>query len=267
MSNSITKDTDALLRTLAQVYAMENKVLEVEILAKSKVELEEIEYDNWNGGTYTYALKLQISPVLYTKINKKLEEIENDMLQRISPLLRGYYNEHLNAVIITMELEHKNNWRNNAEKWLAQASKVNANLKNGYDAFICHATEDKAELVRPLAEYLASMGFKIWYDEFELTIGDSLRQSIDKGLSNSRYGIVVLSNSFFAKDWTQYELDGLVAKQGVGYKVVLPIWHKITRKDVLKYSPSLADKLALNSEQKTIQELGKEIGHVLKGSS
>ena len=69
----------------------------------------------------------------------------------------------------------------------------------GYDAFISHASEDKAGFVRPLAKALGKMGFRVWYDEFELRVGDSLRQSIDKGLINSRFGIVVLSSAFFAK--------------------------------------------------------------------
>jgi hypothetical protein len=65
-----------------------------------------------------------------------------------------------------------------------------------FDAFICHASDDKEEFVRPLAERLKKCGLKIWFDEFTLTIGDSLRRSIDRGLANSRFGIVVISPSF-----------------------------------------------------------------------
>lgn len=78
----------------------------------------------------------------------------------------------------------------------------------GYDAFISHATEDKESVVKPLAKQLDRMGYRVWYDEFELTVGDSLRQSIDRGLGTSRYGVVVLSQAFFAKNWPQYELNG-----------------------------------------------------------
>jgi len=63
----------------------------------------------------------------------------------------------------------------------------------GYDAFISHATEDKEKLVKPLAMALRKRGFRIWYDQFEMRVGDSLRQSIDRGLASSRFGIVVLS--------------------------------------------------------------------------
>jgi hypothetical protein len=133
-----------------------------------------------------------------------------------------------------------------------------------YDAFISHASEDKEGFVRSLAEALQERGISIWYDEFELKVGDSLRRSIDRGLAKSRFGIVVLSSAFFAKNWTQYELDGLVAKEMVGGKVILPIWHKISKDEVMSYSPSLADKFALGTSQFTIEELADQLAEVVK---
>jgi len=133
-----------------------------------------------------------------------------------------------------------------------------------YDAFISHASEDKDSFVRPLAEKLKNLNFKIWYDEFQLSIGDSLRRSIDKGLANSRYGIVILSHNFFEKNWPQYELDGLVTREVEGGKVILPIWHKVSKKEVMSYSPSLADKFAIQSENKSIDEIVEQLSEVLK---
>ena len=112
------------------------------------------------------------------------------------------------------------------------------------DVFICHASEDKEYIARPLAQLLSSSGIEVWYDEYSLKLGDSLRRTIDKGLANSRYGAVILSPSFFEKDWPQTELDGLFAKEIGGEKVILPIWHEIDRDEVLKYSPILADRFA-----------------------
>jgi len=129
----------------------------------------------------------------------------------------------------------------------------------GYDAFISHASEDKQEFVRPLAEKLTELGLKIWYDEFALKVGDRLRGSIDRGLVNSRYGIVVLSKDFFSKNWPQYELDGLTAREIDGRKVILPIWYGISKKDVLRYSAPLADKIAIDSSKKTIAEIAAEL--------
>jgi len=132
-----------------------------------------------------------------------------------------------------------------------------------YDAFICHASEDKDDLVRPLAKILRGMGFRIWYDEYELRIGDSLRKSIDRGLVNSEYGIVVLSTSFFAKNWPQYELEGLTAREMDGGKVILPIWHKISKEEILSYSPTLADKVALISSGSSIEDLASGLAKIL----
>jgi hypothetical protein len=92
---------------------------------------------------------------------------------------------------------------------------------------------------------------------------NSLRRSIDNGLKNSRFGIVVLSNAFFAKNWTQYELDGLVTREMEGHKVILPIWHMVSKNQVLNYSPSLADKKAINSSLSTIDEIVTQLGEVL----
>jgi len=131
-----------------------------------------------------------------------------------------------------------------------------------FDLFISHASEDKDEFVRPLADALQSLGVEVWYDEFQLRVGDSLRRSIDKGLGNSRFGLVVLSSAFFAKNWPQYELDGMVAREMYGVKVILPIWHRVTKDEVMKFSPTLADRVALNSSIKSIQEIAAELADV-----
>ncbi len=132
-----------------------------------------------------------------------------------------------------------------------------------YDVFISHASEDKDEVVRPLAHALANKNLTVWYDEFELKIGDSLRRKIDKGLANSRFGIVVLSKDFIKKGWTNYELDGIITKAVGGDQVILPIWHNITKKEVIDYSPSLADKLARNTSSYTVEEIAQEIADVI----
>jgi len=138
-----------------------------------------------------------------------------------------------------------------------------AETKVQYDVFISHASEDKEDFVRPLADALMACGLRVWYDEFQLRVGDSLRRSIDRGLANSRHGIVVLSSSFFSKNWPQYELDGMVAKEMNGGKVILPIWHKVTKDEVMEYSPSLADKVALNSSLFSVGEMAKKLAEVV----
>ena len=133
-----------------------------------------------------------------------------------------------------------------------------------YDVFISHASEDKDAVVRPLAEALRQEKLRVWYDEFELRIGDSLRRKIDQGLANSRVGLVVLSHSFIAKGWTNYELDGIVTKTVSGEQVLLPIWHNISKQEVVAYSPSLADKVARSTATHTVEEIAKEIAELIK---
>jgi hypothetical protein len=132
-----------------------------------------------------------------------------------------------------------------------------------YDVFISHASEDKSSIVRDLANALVGEGLSVWYDEFELRIGDSLRRKIDLGLANSRVGLVVLSKSFMRKGWTNYELDGIVTRSVTGEQVMLPIWHEVTKSEVLAYSPSIADKVARSTATHTVEEIAKEIAEVL----
>lgn len=132
-----------------------------------------------------------------------------------------------------------------------------------FDVFISHASEDKDEIVRPLANALRDGGLTVWFDEFELRIGDSLRRKIDKGLASSRFGIVVLSKHFLNKGWTNYELDGLVTRTISGEQILLPIWHNISKQEVISYSPSLADKLARNTATHTVEEIAAEIIQVV----
>jgi hypothetical protein len=119
-----------------------------------------------------------------------------------------------------------------------------------YDLFICHASEDKASFVRPLAEALRAENVEVWYDEFTLKVGDSIRRSIDKGLKQSRFGAVVLSQAFFQKAWPQYELDGLAEREMRGAdKVILPIWHGVDHDHVMEYSPPLAGRKAVKTSE------------------
>jgi hypothetical protein len=120
-----------------------------------------------------------------------------------------------------------------------------------WDVFISHATEDKAAVVRPLADILAAHSVKSWVDEAELTLGDSLREKIDEGLKHSQFGVVILSPSFFAKRWPKRELDGLFARESDAdaNKVILPVWHNVTPELVRGYSPILAGLLAARTDE------------------
>jgi hypothetical protein len=120
-----------------------------------------------------------------------------------------------------------------------------------WDLFISHASEDKAAFVAPLAKALTAFGVNVWYDEYALKFGDSLSRSIDAGLARSNFGVVVLSPAFISKRWPEYELRGLTSREMLGKKVILPLWHNIELEDVVAFSPTLADKVAVKTSAHT----------------
>lgn len=127
------------------------------------------------------------------------------------------------------------------------------------DFFISHASEDKEFVARPLAKELRALGFRVWLDEFELRLGDSLHAKIDEGLRVSRFGVVILSPAFFSKRWPQQELNGLAAREmSDGQKVILPILHRMSHESVAQYSPLLADRLSASTER-GIPAIAREI--------
>jgi len=117
-----------------------------------------------------------------------------------------------------------------------------------YDVFISHASEDKRLVVNPLARYLKEFGLNVWLDKFELKLGDSLRRSIDRGLAESRFGIVIISPSFICKEWPKRELDALFSRDDSEGSIILPVWHKVNKKVVEKFSALLVDKLAASTD-------------------
>lgn len=137
-------------------------------------------------------------------------------------------------------------------------------MEKKWDIFISHASEDKDDFVRELANLLIKLKVKVWYDEFSLKIGDSLIDSMNYGLSKSNYGIIVISKNFLNKKWTDYEYKSLITKEENGKKSILPIWHKIKADEVREFSFYLADKMALNTEFNSTKEIAWKICEVVK---
>jgi hypothetical protein len=135
-----------------------------------------------------------------------------------------------------------------------------------WDLFISHASEDKDDVARPLADMFVVNGLRVWYDEYSLTVGDSLRRSIDKGLAGCRYGLAILSPHFIQKEWTQKELDGLVAREDGSEKRILPVWHNLTKRDVVSFSPPLADRLGVPTSR-GLDHVVREIMRVFEGGT
>ncbi len=116
-------------------------------------------------------------------------------------------------------------------------------------AFISHDSRDKDAFVRPLVHELARNFCTVWYDEFSLKVGDSLRSSIERGLRETKKCIVVLSPNFLSNDgWGRAEFDSIFTREILEKQnVMLPVWLNVGVKDVYNYSPRLADKVGLSA--------------------
>ena len=125
--------------------------------------------------------------------------------------------------------------------------------------FICHASEDKGAIARPIHEALTKIGVHSWLDESEIRLGQSIRQKIDEGLVNCRSATVILSRSFFAKNWTQYELDGIFQRMMQEGMPFFPIRHGITMQEIRDNSPSLAGLSLWNSSDHSPENIATEI--------
>ena len=134
-----------------------------------------------------------------------------------------------------------------------------------YKVFLSHASEDKDFVEKVALSLINDEGMKVWYDGYQIRMGDSVREKIDHGIKESRFGVVVLSPAFFKRNWPKYELDGLLARDmKENQKVLLPIWHNVTHEDIMKESPALAGKFALKTRGLTPREVAAEIAKVVR---
>jgi hypothetical protein len=136
-----------------------------------------------------------------------------------------------------------------------------------YDVFISHASEDKEPFVEELVHALRDRDIRVWYDSINIGWGDSLRSQIDNGLKRSTFGIVILSENYIKKGWTQYELEGLFNIEMTKGKTILPIWHNITKQQVMDFSATLAGRKALTTATMTADEIADTFVELIKSNN
>lgn len=135
-------------------------------------------------------------------------------------------------------------------------------------AFISHDSRDKDDLVRNLALEISKLMCPVWYDEYSLKVGDSLRGSIEKGLKETQKCIIVMSPNFLSNQgWGKAEFDSVFTREILEKSnVILPVWHNVNVNDVYEYSPRLADKVGLSSSL-GVEELARKLVNVIKQKS
>lgn len=135
-----------------------------------------------------------------------------------------------------------------------------------YDVFISHAFEDKENIADPLNIALRQAGFKVWYSGTDLKAGDDLEHRIPEAISQSKYGIVILSKDYLKSKWGEKELAQLaLLEKTTKRKIILPIWHNVSVNEIKYTFPFHINRFALHSKSgmaliqlKLIAELKKE---------
>ena len=196
--------------------------------------------------------------------NKKLVDAqiyERKQQERESVRLQSLYE----AQISDLQQQLEESLKMTARREILSTEEDSEQRNPQYDVFISHASEDKESFVNELVEELNNLHVRVWIDKDVMAWGDSIRESIDKGLSNSTFGIVVLSPSYIAdgKYWTKKELDALFQLETIRGKFILPIWHNLTKKQLIEYSPAVAGKLALSTATMTPQEIAQNVREML----
>lgn len=243
-----------------EIFRLEREITELELISDDcdvvRARLD-TRFDEVNSA-YSYSQKMER---LLECANKKKSALEKEL--RLNGKLRELREERSQIIArvksssatVGLKLVQSSQAKN-----LYQAIEQTTIM---YDAFISHATEDKESFVNEFVEELKNRTVKVWVDALRIQWGDSLRKSIDEGLKKSHFGVVVISPHFIAKGWTQYELDGLFEREMSGGKVVLPIWHNITKSEVQKFSPSLAGRKAMTTGIMTAGEIADELVKLL----
>jgi hypothetical protein len=112
-----------------------------------------------------------------------------------------------------------------------------------FDAFLCHASEDKESIVSPFAKTMTQAHMKAWIDEKELRWCDNLVFRIQEGLSKSQFVVVFISMAFLGKKWTDTELNTALSLEIGGKTLVLPILLGITHETLQERYPIVSAKI------------------------
>src|SRR5690606_15416225 len=104
-------------------------------------------------------------------------------------------------------------------------------------------------IANDLCRGLEDAGLKVWYSGIELNTGDSINKKILEGLHASRYGIVILSKNYLAKNWTMKEMYLLMSRERPDHKVIVTILYDVMKEDWAAKDIDLADGVEPRAEK------------------
>ena len=147
---------------------------------------------------------------------------------------------------------------------------VNVRSNSLYDVFLSHASADKMGYVEELKQELEKLGINVFYDKDSIGWGDKWKDKILEGTQKAEFAIIVISENFFGREWTEKELNEFLARQNdSGQKIILPILHGITVKQLEEQYPDVADIQGISTEDYSKEQIvilfAKELIKRLKG--
>jgi hypothetical protein len=169
---------------------------------------------------------------------KTVDTLNLDNAQKDLKIAIDHFQNHLNKTPIINQVSESN----------ARAYVRLKHIQKPVWAFISHDSRDKNIIARPLAQKLTEQIGRVWFDEFSLKLGASLRESIEKGIKECHKCILIISPNFLSNDgWTKTEFNSVFTREMIEREnVIIPVWAGVSVKEVYNYSPTLADKFAVN---------------------
>lgn len=131
------------------------------------------------------------------------------------------------------------------------------------DVFLCHAWDDRKDAAKELYDILTAKDVTVWFSEKDVPLGAPLLREIDKGLANSRMGIVLVTPSFLERikgeGIADKELSALLARD-----LLVPIVHKTTFEDLREVSPLLGSRSGLSTIEESMEDVAAKIAELVK---
>jgi hypothetical protein len=130
------------------------------------------------------------------------------------------------------------------------------------DVFLCHAWDDRAGAAKELHDLLEASGVKVWFSEKDVGLGTPLLREIDRGLANSRVGIVLVTPALLQRlrgeSIADKELSALLARERL-----VPVAHGTTFEALREVSPLLASRSGLNTAENTMASVAAKLAELV----
>ncbi len=196
--------------------------------------------------------ELRFSPVEYQRYHTVLAKLEQGhVLMNGGQTLDGtYYYIQVGSLDVFMEEELADELEQHSTNYEQQRR------GKEYDVFISHANKDKSEYVDSLYKTIQKLGVNIFYDTEVLSWGDNWKQVILDGTQKAEFAIIVISENFFGREWTERELTEFLERQNAsGQKIVLPLLYNISLDKLKEKYPTLGDIQVISTDRFSKEEI------------